>query len=186
MKMETNHSKLSELTRIVSSGTQHYLLAAHGIVCGEAIEASAGTSLAPVKGITAIVGMGGAVSMLVAVSFEQTLLIRLFTRETEGLDIPEAERCVYVRETAAEIVNVILGNCIAALEETVNGAARSARIAMSPPVVIADVDTIHRPQDAAYTNVTLKTDFGRCAISIVGPRELFDEQIKGVNVGGKQ
>ena len=174
--MEHDHSKIAGLISIVSTGTQNYLQTTHGIACSNpALLDGDFDALAPIKGITAIVGMGGPISMLVAVSFEQELLNHLFVRETEGLDIPEAERDTYVREMAAEIVNIILGNCTADLEESVKDGQNKTKISMSPPVVILDVDRIHRSQSAAFTSVSLKTMFGRFAISIVGPRELISE-----------
>jgi hypothetical protein len=121
--------------------------------------------------LTVIAGLGGPISLLIAFSFEESLVDALFTRIAADIEIPPGEEDLYRRETAAEIVNTILGLCTSdfqSIEES---------IALSPPVVVEDARCIHRPKNAVFASMRIRTERGILSVSFVGPREMFDDHL---------
>lgn len=118
--------------------------------------------------ITAIAGLGGPVSLLIAFSFEGRLLDAIFRRMTEDIVVGDEEKTLYIRDTAAEITNTVLGLCTHELQSI------EAAISLSPPVVVEDARYIQRPANAVFASMKIQTEHGFLDVSIVGPRELFD------------
>ncbi|MBI5165077.1 MAG: chemotaxis protein CheX [Magnetospirillum sp.] len=118
--------------------------------------------------LTAIAGLGGPVSLLIAFSFEKDLVEVMFARIADGLDVPEDETQLHVRDAVAEIVNTILGLCTSDFQHI------EKSITLSPPVVIEDARSVHRPKDAVFASMRIRTDTGYVSVGLVGPRDLFD------------
>jgi CheY-specific phosphatase CheX len=127
-----------------------------------------------IQGLTAIVGVGGPVSLLVAFSFEQRLMDVLYTRMTEGLEVSPGEEASYRSSVAAEVINTIIGNCTADLQQ------RDEAISLTPPMIIDSPKHIHRMKDAVFISRNLNSNFGGMAINLVGPGELFDRNLNYV------
>jgi len=120
--------------------------------------------------ITAIVGLGGPLSLLVAFSFENPLLDAMFRRFTADIEVPEDEIDLYMRETAAEIVNTILGLCT-------TDAHQDQIIRLSPPLIVDDARGISRPKNAVFASMCIHTAQGCVDVSIITPRELIDRDL---------
>ena len=120
-----------------------------------------------VRDIIAIIGLGGPVSLLVAFSFDRSLLEAMFTVATAGLDIAEDERETFMREVAAETINVVLGHSTADLSTYGNN------VTLSPPVLIEDASKVHKPRGAYFTTVTITTGSGSFDIDFIAPKHLF-------------
>ena len=118
--------------------------------------------------VTAIVGLGGIVNVLIAFSFEQTLLETLFSEFTAGIDLPEADFEANLHEVAGEIVNIIVGHC------TADFAVGQQTVTLSPPIVIREAKSIVRPKRAVFSCLNLTTNRGYVDVNFVGPSELFD------------
>jgi hypothetical protein len=65
--------------------------------------------------ITAIVGVGSSEGLYIAFSYSQLLAHAMMKRYTKELSIAADEEALYMRETASDVVNVIVGNCTADL-----------------------------------------------------------------------
>ncbi len=124
--------------------------------------------------LTAIVGVGGPVNLLVAFSFEQRLVDTLFQRMTADIDVPAGEEDVYRSAAAAEIVNTIIGNCTSDFQQQDRG------IALTPPVILNKAKHLQRMKNAVFVSRTLNTEFGCVDINLVGPTELFDDSLNYV------
>ena len=121
--------------------------------------------------MTAIASLGGTISVLVAFSFDLGLIEAICARVTAGLDIPEGEEHLYLRETAAETANTILGLC------TTDLGGHENPIPLSPPVIIEDARSIHRPRMAVFATMEARTERGALTVSVVGPHDLFDDYL---------
>jgi CheY-specific phosphatase CheX len=121
--------------------------------------------------LTAIAGLGGPISLLIAFSFERSLIEAITQGFTADIGIPEGEEAFYRRETAGEIVNTILGLCTSDFHEI------EQTIALSPPVILEDARCIHRPRNAVFASMRLRTASGIVTTSLVGPREMFDDHL---------
>jgi hypothetical protein len=128
-----------------------------------------GAEAANLHDITAVAGFGVPVGLLIAFSFDHTLLGGILDKTVAAMPISEEERPLYLRETAAEMVNTVLGLCTAdfQLQETV--------VSLSPPVVMEGARCIPRRGDALLASMDIHTDKGAVSINLFGPHELFDD-----------
>lgn len=123
------------------------------------------------RDITAIVGVGSKAGLYVAFSYDDRLIRAMMKRYTADLSIAPAEEALYVHETAADIVNVIVGNCTAELDR------RREPICLSPPVLMLGARTIAGSPGATVAALTLEFDQGPLDLAFVGPRVMFDERL---------
>lgn len=127
-----------------------------------------------IHGLTAIVGVGGPVSLLVAFSFERSLVDALFERMTADIEVPAGEEELYRGSVVGEIINTIIGNCTAELQQF------DQAISLTPPMILDSVKHVHRMKNAVFISRSLKTKFGFVDINLVGPGELFDSSLNYV------
>lgn len=121
--------------------------------------------------ITAIAGLGGPISLLIAFSFERRLLDAVFERVTRDIEVAEDEVDTLVRDAAAETVNTILGLCTADFQNI------EKTVSLSPPVILDDARCIHRPKNAVFASMRIRTERGYLGVGLVGPRDLFDDRL---------
>jgi len=127
------------------------------------------------RDLTAIIGLGGSVNLLVAFSFDLSLANRLFERETQGIVISADECQDFLLATVAETANTILGHCTADLSE--NGAL----IAMTPPALIEQAKILHRPRGTTFARLSFQTADGQLDIDFVLPMGAFDLNLDPVS-----
>jgi len=125
--------------------------------------------------MTAIIGMGGAVNLLIAFSFDKGLINALYEQMTADFDVQADEVQMFHKAAAGEVVNTVLGHCTVDFQE-MDGRV----ISLTPPVIIDKVKHIHRMKDAMFYTQTLSTKLGRMDINLVGPRELFNTNLEYV------
>lgn len=123
------------------------------------------------RSMTAIVGVGSRSGLYIAFSYDDTLIRAMTRRYTEGLSIAPEEEELYVRESASDIVNVIIGNSTAGL------ARRGELVTLSPPVLMEGAKTIHGRPGTTIATLTLRFAEGALDVAFVGPRLLFDEHL---------
>lgn len=162
------------IPRVMASilGQTREVLAAEAVISVEGAETfDCDVSKLQLHDMTAIAGLGGPISLLIAFSFENELVEALFSRITADIEVPAGEEDLYRRETVAEMVNTILGLCTTDLQNI------EESIALSPPVIIEDARCIHRPKNAVFASMRIRTEKGKVSVSFVGPRELFDDRL---------
>jgi CheY-specific phosphatase CheX len=123
------------------------------------------------RDITAIVGVGSRQGLYIAYSYDQSLIRAVTGRYTAELSFPPEEEDLYMRETASDVVNVIVGNCTAEL------ARRGEVVTLSPPVLAIGARTIQGRPKTAIATLTLKYPQGCLDVAFVGPKLLFDENL---------
>lgn len=121
--------------------------------------------------VTAIVGVGNSVNLLVAFSFEQRVIDELAVRFLADVDVPAGQESVFLRESAMEIVNIIIGHCTADLGPDSDPAF------LSPAVIVEGAKRVIRPKNAVFSKTSMITSFGRIDVGLVGPRELFKSNL---------
>jgi CheY-specific phosphatase CheX len=127
--------------------------------------------------ITAIVGVGSRAGLYIAYSYDVSLIRAMTRKYTSGLAIANDAEEVWIRETASDIVNVIVGNSTADL------ARRGELITLSPPVLMVGARTIQGRDESTIAALTIKFAEGALDVAFVGPRILFDDHLnlqKGV------
>jgi CheY-specific phosphatase CheX len=121
--------------------------------------------------ITAIVGVGSRAGLYIAYSYDVSLIRAMTRKYTSGLDIANSSEELYIRETASDVVNVIVGNSTADL------AKRGELITLSPPVLVVGARTIQGRDESTIAALTLHFPEGALDVAFVGPRILFDEHL---------
>ena len=122
--------------------------------------------------MTAIIGLGGRFNLLVAFSFQDSLVNALYERVTEGFDVQPDEVEMYREAAVGEVVNTILGHCTIDLQQI-----DRQGISMTPPIILDRAKTIRRMKNSMFYTHGMGTMFGRMNISLVGPRELFETNL---------
>lgn len=123
------------------------------------------------RAMTAIVGVGSRTGLYIAYSYDDSLIRAMTKRYVVGLSIGPDEENLYMRETASDVVNVIVGNCTADL------ARRGEIVTLSPPVLALGARTIQGRPQAAIAVLTLEFPEGVLDVAFVGPKLLFDDQL---------
>jgi CheY-specific phosphatase CheX len=162
---------IAEVVASTLARTRSYFEEEFGIEVTDVSPNQGDIEMLAIHDLTAIVGVGGRVNLLVAFSFEQSLVDVLYERMTADIEIPPGEEELYRGSAAAEIVNTIIGNCTADFEQHDHG------IALTPPVILDKAKHIQRMKDAVFISRTLNTEFGHVDINLVGPTELFDDTL---------
>jgi len=121
--------------------------------------------------ITAIVGVGSAQGLYIAFSYDLPLVAAMTRKYTAELTIAPDEEELYMRETALDVVNVIIGNCTADL------ARQREVIALSPPVLALGARTMQGRPKTAVAVLSLSFPEGALDIAFVGPKLFFDEHL---------
>ena len=123
------------------------------------------------RDMTAIVGVGSGKGLYIAYSYDESLIRAMTARYTAELSIPPEEEALYMRETASDVVNVIVGNCTAEL------ARQGEVVSLSPPVLALGARTIQGRPKTAIATLTLKYPQGCADVVFVGPKLLFDDHL---------
>ena len=126
------------------------------------------------RAMTAIVGVGSHKGLYIAYSYDAALIGAMTKRFAAELTIAPEEEDLYMRETASEVVNVIVGNCTAEL------ARRGDTVTLSPPVLALGARTIQGRPKTAVATLTLKYPEGALDVVFVGPKLLFDDHLNFV------
>jgi CheY-specific phosphatase CheX len=121
--------------------------------------------------LTAVIGIGGSIGMLIAFSFSQPLADMLYERLTADFDIPAEQESDYREAAVSEAANIIIGHC------TADFAADGEVVSLSPPVVLEDTKSIFRMKDARFGSVMMETPHGPLDIHMIGPRNMFDAEL---------
>ncbi|MBI3444517.1 MAG: chemotaxis protein CheX [Magnetospirillum sp.] len=121
--------------------------------------------------ITAVAGFGLPIGLLIAFSFEPELLETVLGCLTADNPVSEAERPLFLRETAAELVNTVLGLC------TSDFHLPEATVSLSPPVILEGERSILRMAEAVFASMDIFTDKGAVHVNLIGPRDLFDDRL---------
>ncbi len=123
------------------------------------------------RNLTAVIGMSGPVSALVAFSFDLALADHLLAIETEGLDIPADEKDFYRLDMIAETVNIVLGHCTKSL------AKLGYPVGLSPPIVLEDAGKLRRPKGAVFSSISHNTSYGVLDVIFITPPDLYGENL---------
>lgn len=171
----SNSKLIGEVEQVMQSAiarTRSHFESEYGISVSEADFGGGDMDSLTMLDMTAIIGMGGNVNLLIAFSFQEGLINALFQRMTDDFDVQPDEVEMYREAAAGEVVNTILGHCTIDLQK-IDGPI----ISMTPPVILDRVKTIRRMKNAMFYTQSLNTILGRMNISLVGPRELFDTRL---------
>jgi len=166
--MTFNRLKFPPAMAAVLTRTRDYLQEEIGLKVSRAKPRTGNVDALQLRDITTVVCTDGPIKLLIAFSFQRPLLEHVREVVTAALDLRPEERELFLRETAAETVNFILGHATADLAEEGN------EMRLSPPTVLDEEKNILRPKKAIFTSIEMATSHGILDINFIGPSELFD------------
>jgi len=172
MSEEKLSGAATEIMQSAIARTRAYFDSEYGINVAE-IESHVGdTASLTLLDMTAIIGLGGQINLLVAFSFQESLVNSMYAKMNAGFDVPENEVDMYREATVGEVVNTILGHCTIDLQKLDNQG-----IPMTPPVIIDHIKTIRRMKNTIFFTQSLDTPLGQINISLIGSKELFNSAL---------
>lgn len=169
--MSFNRLKFPPTMAAVLTRTRDYLQQEIGLSVIRAEPRTGNMDALRLRDVTAAACTGGPVRLIIAFSFQRPLLEHIREVVTAAIDVRPDERELFLRETAAETANFILGHATADLAEDGDD------MVLSPPTVLDGERNITRPRKAIFTSIEMMTSHGTLEINFVGPPELFDNQL---------
>jgi len=114
---------------------------------------------------TAMIGIGGTLSLMFTMSFENDILNDLTKAFAYG-EIAQDELEVMKESVACEIANTVLGNAIP------NFPNKGSGVTITPPVTIECGKSISKNSTSTITTTIIKTKSGNITLAIVSPNTL--------------
>jgi hypothetical protein len=117
------------------------------------------------RAVTAVIGISinSQEGIFIVYSFDDLLIRTMAKRYTAELSIAAEEEELYIRETASDVVNVIVGNSTADL------ARQGELITLWPPILMVEGHTIYGRPKSETAALTLHFPEGSLDVTSVGP-----------------
>jgi len=161
----------TRLMDILSARTSRFFDEELGIEAQEAEREIEDAQKLDLRSLTSIMGASGDLRLYLAYSFDEPLINRAFEVYASDIEVAEDEREAYVEETAADIINIIVGNALADYNKT------GPVISLSPPIIISEAKHVMRHKSAKFSSARLATRHGDLNIHLIGPKHLFDDKL---------
>ncbi len=119
------------------------------------------------KNLTSMIGTGGTLSIIFAVSYEDKILEELVKIFMNGEKIDKEEFEELKESVASEIANTIIGNSLHFFPNKGRG------VTITPPITITKAKSISKYKGSKIATSNIVTNFGEMTINTIGPRLLF-------------
>lgn len=115
------------------------------------------------KDLTSILTVEDRLKLIVAFSFDRTLMEAVFRGYTEGVSVAPEEKTLLMEETAGDCINIVVGN---ALEDfQLPGYA----FQVSTPIIINEGKSIQRYKQSKLTSGEIQTEKGSMLVLCITP-----------------
>jgi CheY-specific phosphatase CheX len=162
---------LQATVRSVAHRTREHFAQGLSLALGQERVVDRGLDELRLRDLTAIIGLGGAVSALVAFSVDLGLAQEIRRIETVGFKLNEPDLPLYLHDAMAEVANVVLGHSTADLSSL------GGVVTLSTPVVIESPRLLGRPDQTLFSQIAFNTPYGGLDIACIAPRERFDARL---------
>ena len=122
--------------------------------------------------ITVLISLEWSPPIMFAVSLDRSLITQICRVYTADLGIAEDDLEQYLEETAADIVNIFVGNATAGLSEL------GRPVYLSIPVVITEGKKIGKPKEGGFLSASIDTACGKLALYCIGAKSMLDNEQK--------
>lgn len=113
------------------------------------------------KDYTSMIGTGGKLSLMVVMSFENTVLDQIVTVFMEGESVEDAEIEEIRDSVCGESVNNIIGLALPTFPN------RGKGVTITPPVSITEPGHISKHKTSTITTANITTNYGQLSVSII-------------------
>lgn len=110
---------------------------------------------------TAVIGLGGAISIMFMISYENKTLLELTKRFTYG-EVSDDEIEELKEAVGSEIANILIGHSLPAMPNGGKG------ITITPPLTLDDCKRISKSESSNIIKFELKTNYGMIMLAIIG------------------
>ncbi|WP_164503676.1 chemotaxis protein CheX [Pleionea sediminis] len=121
--------------------------------------------------LTSMIVIEEPMSVIFAFSFDEPLAYAVMKSYTIELDVDPSSESQYVQDSAADVINIVLGNSLTSFQ------IYDKAIELTPPIVLVGAKTIYRKQTATFYSSEIETEQGNMKIFCLGPQVLFDHRL---------
>ncbi len=116
------------------------------------------------KQYTSMIGVGGTINLMVIISFEEKLLLKLVDIFMDGDEVESCELDAIKESVTGEIINTILGLALPTFPN------RGKGVTITPPITINDVSKLNKHKNSKILNAEIATKFGGMSISAISEK----------------
>ena len=178
--MQEQSVNIKDLMQSLAQGTQSFLQSEVEVTVTGVDCRYEPVSTLELSYLTSLISVNSCINMFFAFSFEKDLIFFILRQMTQDLDYPKDEEAEYLESAATEMLNIVVGNAAAFFSRG------GGRVSFSPPIVIKEAKSIIRTQGTTFYSSVVKTRHGSLYIHLIGPRQLFDEQLNYLEAGACQ
>lgn len=142
--------------------TKLFLLEDMNIEINEVIISQPESEVLSLKEFTSMIGVGGKISLMTVISFEEELLDKLVSLFMDGEEVAPDELEEVRQSVTGEVINTILGLALPTFPN------RGKGITITPPITINDASFLKKHKTSKIASVSIITDFGTMVISAIG------------------
>lgn len=122
------------------------------------------------KNYTSMIGTGGKLSLLVIISFDNTMINKLVDVFMEGVEMDPNEELEIKDSVAGEMINTLMGLALPTFP------GRGKGVTITPPITINDASTISKHKNSTIATAEITTNFGQFSISIIDSKNLNSQE----------
>ena len=149
--------------------TEEFLLVDMGIDILSCKKMSSNLRKVILKQNTTIIGIGGNVKFMIAVSYDDKLLSRLTTIFLEGEEFLNSEKDELFESVSMEIANTVIGNAL-------KNPFDNSLLTLTPPIYVHEARSLSRNIHNKILDAMIHTEYGDLAIYAIYPDTLEDFQ----------
>ena len=169
--MDEQKVNIGDLMQSLIQGSQSFLESEVGVSVTEINCLYEPVSTLNLSYLTSLISVNSDINMFFAFSFEKELIFSILREMTQDIEYTEDEEGEFMESAATEMLNIVVGNA------SVFFAPGGNRISFSPPVVIKEGKSMMKSQKTIFYSSVVQTNYGSLYIHLIGPRQLFDEQL---------
>jgi chemotaxis protein CheX len=117
------------------------------------------------KSHTSMIGVGGTISIMVVISFDDSMLEQLVTLFMDGEDVDPEEEAEIKESVTGEVINTIIGLALPTFPN------RGKGVTITPPITINDAANMKKHKDSKIATANITTQYGELSISAIGSQE---------------
>jgi chemotaxis protein CheX len=117
------------------------------------------------KDYTSMIGVGGKLSLIVAISYDLTILDALVDVFMDGEKVEDEELEDIRNSVAGETINTIMGLSLPTFPN------RGKGVTITPPIAINDASNLTKHRNSKIVSATITTNYGIVIISAIGTQD---------------
>lgn len=118
------------------------------------------------KDETSMIGVGGGLNLLILMSYDNSVLLKLVDSFVDGEVIPADEVQEIQNSVCGEVINTIVGLSLSSFPNT------GEKITITPPITFNAASDLIKHKNSKIISVNVTTNYGEISIGIVGSKDI--------------